>query len=342
VTALVVHHFGPDINSVGGMASVIRILAEHDVGGDRVESHATWRPGSSLATIPLILASANVIRQASTNDIVHVHLSERGSFVREGLLVALARKRGLVIAATIHGASFVPFTRRRPRLVATVLRQVDLVTCLEQSALECVRRFAPLVRSELVPNPVVVDCSSVPADETDELVVFAGEIGLRKGADVLHRAWQVVTQRRPGARCVMVGPITDFAPSAAEHLEVRKPVGQIELKQILRQARVVALPSRAEGMPMVLTEAMGLGRPFVSTPVGAISELAVEGGMLVPVGDELALADRLTDLLADRGLARAIGERGRRFCLQTRSVSVIDVRLRALYEDATQRAPLPG
>ncbi len=85
---------------------------------------------------------------------------------------------------------------------------------------------------------------------------------------------------------------------------------------------------------MILTEAMSLGRPFVSTPVGGIPELAQDGGVLVPVGDELALADRLTELLADPELARTIGERGRRFCLQTRSIEVIDARLRNLYSVA--------
>ena len=52
----------------------------------------------------------------------------------------------------------------------------------------------------------------------DELVVFAGEIGMRKGADVLHRAWRLVAQRRPHARCLMVGPVTDFAPPNTERL----------------------------------------------------------------------------------------------------------------------------
>ncbi len=131
----------------------------------------------------------------------------------------------------------------------------------------------------------------------------------------------------------MVGPVGDFAPAPAERLHVRAPVGVGEMKEILRSARVIALPARAEGMPMVLTEAMSLGRPFVSTPVGAIPELAA-GGMLVPVEDETALTDRLTDLLADPDLARTIGERGRQFCLQTRSVEVIDARLRALYSAA--------
>jgi len=103
---------------------------------------------------------------------------------------------------------------------------------------------------------------------------------------------------------------------------------------ILRQARVIALPARAEGMPMALTEAMSLGRPFISTPVGGIPALADPGGILVPVEDHDQLAERLIEMLADPQLARAIGERGRAFCAQTRSVELLSARWRELYEDA--------
>ncbi len=316
------------------MATVIRVLTEHEIGGDVVDFHATWRPQSPLATTRVVAASARALLQMPAGHVAHIHLSERGSFLREGSLLALARRRGLIAVATIHGASFIPFAGMHPRLVSAVLRRADLVTCLDQETLDVVRHGAPDVHSEIVPNPVFVEDSFVPADQTDELVVFAGEIGLRKGADVLHRAWQLVAKRRPEARCLMVGPTGDYAPSNTERLEVRPPADPTEMKEILRRARVVALPSRAEGMPMVLAEAMSLGRPFVSTPVGGIPELASQGGMLVPVDDEIGLADRLVDLLADPDLARSVGERGRRFCLETRSIEVIDARLRKLYSAA--------
>jgi glycosyltransferase involved in cell wall biosynthesis len=331
---LVVHHFGPDPATVGGMATVIRVLTEYQVGGDVVDSHPTWRPQSPFSTSRLVATSTRALLQMPAGDVAHIHLSERGSFLREGTLVALAHRRGLVTVATIHGASFIPFARKCPWLVSTVLRYADLVTCLDQEALDYVQRSAPDVLSEIVPNPVFVADSFSPADGTEELVVFAGEIGLRKGADILCRAWQLVAQQRPKARCLMVGPLGDFAPPGAERLEVRSAVDSIEMKEVLRHARVVALPARAEGMPMVLTEAMSMGRPFVSTPVGGVPELADGGGMLVPVDDEIGLADRLTDLLADPDLARTIGERGRQFCLETRSVEVIDARLRKLYSAA--------
>ena len=134
----------------------------------------------------------------------------------------------------------------------------------------------------------------------------------------------------------MVGPVSDFAPPQIDGLEVRQPVNPAGMRELLRLARVVALPSRAEGMPMILTEAMSAGRPFVSTAVGGIPELAREGGALVPVDDEVSLAKCLIAFLADPQLALARGEQGREFCSSTRSVEVVGARLRELYLMASQ------
>jgi glycosyltransferase involved in cell wall biosynthesis len=335
VSELAVHHFGPDVATVGGMASVIRLMTEHSVGGETVDSYSTWRPRSPATSARLAASAARALLQLPSGDVAHIHLSERGSFLREGPLLALAQSRGLVTVATIHGASFLPFARRFPWLVSAVLRRADLVTCMDHEVFAFVRNSLPRVQCEIVPNPVFIEELFLPADETDEVVVFAGEIGMRKGADVLHRAWRLVAERRPEARCLMVGPTADFTPPNTERLELQAPVDPTEMKEILRRARVIALPARAEGMPMVLAEAMSLGRPFVSTPVGGIPELAEGGGMLVPVGDEIGLAERLTDLLANAELARALGERGRQFCRETRSIEVVGARLRALYAAAS-------
>jgi glycosyltransferase involved in cell wall biosynthesis len=337
--ATAVHHLGPDPATVGGMASVIRVFTDYRVGGDVVDFRPTWRPNASLASARLAAAAARALRRLPPGDVIHLHLSEKGSFVREGALVALARRLGLTTVASIHGGEFVQFAARYPWLVAAILGRADLVTCLASETLDCVRRGVPGVRAELVPNPVFADRDSPPADGTDELVVFAGEISKRKGADTLHRAWQLVARRRPDARCVVVGPIIDYTPPPTERLELLQPVGPEEVRALLHAARVVVLPAHAEALPMILSEAMAVGRPFVSTPVGGIPDLlASGGGAAVAVDDYVALADRLTELLADRVLARELGERGRAFCLRTQSVEVIDARLRELYADAAAAA----
>jgi exopolysaccharide biosynthesis WecB/TagA/CpsF family protein len=337
-SGLTVRHFGPDPAHVGGMSSVLRVVAEHRVGGEACEVHPTWRPGSQLANARLTLTSAAKLLRMPRDDVAQFHLSERGSFVREGALVALARRSGLTTVVTLHGADLVPFAAEHPRLVSAVLGQAHLVTCLDEEARETARAMAPRARVEILPNPVPIDRDSGGADRTEERVLFAGEIGHRKGADVLVRAWQLVAERRERARCIMVGPTKDLAIPATERLEVRGSVGPEEMRRLLRSSRVVALPSRAERLPMILTEAMGGGRPFVSTPVGGIPALAREGGLLVDVDDVDGLATRLTELLGDPALALRIGERGRRFCEETHSVEAVDARLRQLYANVTPTA----
>lgn len=336
---LTVHHFGPDPDSVGGMARVIGLCVEHRIGADRVLAHPTWRPEARSASAWLAVRSAARLRRMPPGQIVHVHLSERGSFLREGALVMLARRRRLTVVITLHGADFLPSAARYPRLVRAVLRRAHLISCLDPDVRASVARLAPQVRCEIVPNPVPVDERSIPADQTDELVLFAGEISCRKGADILHRAWPIVAKRRPSARCVMVGPDGGLALSPLERLRIEPPTDPEAIKQLLIRARVIALPSRAEGMPMILTEAMALARPFVSTPVGGIPQLAEGGGgTLVPVEDHEALAERLIELLANPSMARDVGERGRRRVEKTRSLPVIDQRWRGLYAGAAEDA----
>ena len=82
----------------------------------------------------------------------------------------------------------------------------------------------------------------------------------------------------------------------------------------LAVADVVAIPSVWESGPLVLAEALVLGRPVVATPVGLVPEVVREGesGRIVPVGDARALAAAISDLLADPAGAAAMAEAGRR------------------------------
>jgi glycosyltransferase involved in cell wall biosynthesis len=328
-------HVGPDVAYVGGIGSVIAVLVAHTIGSETVKTTPSWQPGAALwGLVPAVRTGARLMR-GDRDEVVHIHLSERGSFVREGALVLISRVLGRPTVATIHGSSFLKFGESHQRLVGRVLRAAHVVTCLDSDVLALVRHLAPASQAEIVPNPVQIDEGSATADETEELVLFAGEISLRKGADVLWHAWQLVLAERPDARCLMVGPTRDYSPPPAERLEVRGPVPSSEVKMLLRRSRVVALPSRAEGMPMILTEAMAAGRPFVSTPVGGICELASAGGRLVETGDELSLAHELTGLLRDSALARDLGESGRRFCRATRATMVADKRFGSIYEAAS-------
>ena len=325
-----VYHFGPSVDDVGGMASVIATLVDLQIGADVVRAVPTWRPGSHVASGVLAARAASLVLRLPRSVAVHVHLSHKGSFVRKSVILAAAKSRGLPRVVTIHGHQFATFSVRWPRCVAEVLGMATAITVLSESDLGIIRRLVPKVHAELLPNPTPLDLRAGPARGTAEMVLFAGAVGTRKGADVLHRAWPTVSAARPSATCVIVGPATELNLPNLQRLEVRGPVSPGRVKELIRQARVVALPSRGEVLPMIVTEAMAAGRPFVSTPVGGITALAA-GGVLVPVDDDRALAQALIALLADPARAQALGEAGQALCKRWMAPDVVGARLRRLY-----------
>ena len=86
-----------------------------------------------------------------------------------------------------------------------------------------------------------------------------------------------------------------------------------DIPKIYAALDVFVLPSRWEGFGLVLLEAMAAGKPIVATRVGAIPEVVVDGetGVLIPAGDPLALAEGLSRLAMEPGLARQLGDAGR-------------------------------
>lgn len=332
-----VYHFGPSTDYVGGMASVIAMLVTHGLGVAKATAVPTWVPGSHVRSGLLAARAAAMVLRLPGSAAVHVHMSEGGSFLREAAIVAAAKFRRLPCVITIHGPGFADFGARRSRLVGAVLRMASAITVLSDIDLTVVRRLAPRVHAEILPNPMPLDMTAGPVAETSEVVLFAGEVGLRKGADMLQQAWETVASRRPLAKCIVVGPATELRLPYTERLEVRGPVAAQEVKKLIREARVIALPSRGEALPMILTEAMAAGRPFVSTPTGGIASLA-DGGVIVPIEDEQALAGALIDLLADPERAQALGAAGQTLCRKRMSPEAVGVRLGHLYNLPSGRA----
>jgi glycosyltransferase involved in cell wall biosynthesis len=327
-------HFGPDPRHVGGMGSVIRILVSESLGADKVMSAPTWVPDSKIRSTMWTLLAALRILSARHDTVAHVHLSERGSFLREGALVRLASLRRLTTVVTVHGADFEPFAQRRPRLARFGLGAATAITVLSEQHRTLVLRLMPDARVVVMPNPMPLDLSAAPASECGEHVLFAGEVGTRKGADILLSAWPNVVAQRPYARCTIVGPATGMKIEPADGVKALGPLPPSAVKQLIREARVVALPSRSEALPMILTEAMAAARPFVSTPIGGITSLAA-GGIIVPVEDSDALANALIGLLRDPERAERLGVTGQRYCGDHMAPGVIDARLREIYARRT-------
>ena len=104
---------------------------------------------------------------------------------------------------------------------------------------------------------------------------------------------------------------------------------------MLSEADMLVLPSFAEGLPVVLMEALASRVPVIATPVAGVSELVRDGetGLLVPPGDIDGLATALNQLLGDPKLCRRLGEAGRAAVLDRHDIARQAERLLELFRD---------
>jgi len=328
---LKVIHIGPHPLTVGGTQSVIRTITDFGIGADRLASKPTWNGPGLLVNAQLVRRAAGTILRADPDTIVHVHLSNGGAYLRDGPLITLARARGLRVVISLHGADFASFCNAHPRFVSAVISRANGLLCLSEEVEDAVGRLKFSGRLKRLANPVAIDEEAPPARDTEPVALFAGTIGKRKGADVLVDAWRILIDRGIEGRCRVVGPIDDYTPPQLKKMSIEEPVDPRVIKPLIRASRVVVLPSRAEGMPMILTEALATGRPFISTPVGGTGELAPCEEMLVPVEDANALANAIEYFLTDPEMAHRVGVRCQEFCRETRGPEVIDAELRDFY-----------
>lgn len=204
---------------------------------------------------------------------------------------------------------------------------------------------------------VIVPAGPAPIPENDpdtvrarlgvgdaDLVVTVARMHPQKDLPTMLRAARRVLDQRPATRFVVVGDGPERPAVEAEHrrLELGGAVQLVGARanaaDEMAAADVVALSSVWEGSPLVVAEAMLLGRPVVATAVGAVPEAVVDGetGRLVDAGDDAAIARCIIDLLDDREEAMRMAAAGqavavRRFATDVLVAAVAD-RYRAVME----------
>ena len=149
--------------------------------------------------------------------------------------------------------------------------------------------------------------------------------------------------RDPRVQLVIVGngPMLQAlkADVAARGLDarVRFAGNQNDVLPWLRAVDVFALPSYAnEGVPQAIVQAMLVGLPIVTTPVGSITEAVSHeaSGLIVPPRDAGALADAITRLLADAALRTRLGDEARRQAAARFSFESMLDRMEAVFRQA--------
>jgi glycosyltransferase involved in cell wall biosynthesis len=149
-------------------------------------------------------------------------------------------------------------------------------------------------------------------------ILFVGADLARKGGDMLLTAFeQLRAGLGPGVELHLVTK-SQVHPSPGVYRYGDMAPNSHELKALYHRCDVFCLPTRADCLPMVLSEAGAAGLPLVSTSVAAIPEIVRDGrtGLVVPPGDAAALTSALSALVTDPEQRQRLGDAARALVLE--------------------------
>lgn len=169
---------------------------------------------------------------------------------------------------------------------------------------------------------------------------FVGRLSEEKSINTLLEAMAIVIKEIPDMGCTIVGtgPMEQRLKSRCDILKISDHIeftGYMENSfEALREIDVFVLPSRTEGCPIVILEAMAMGLPVVATNIGGNPELVTdnETGLLVPCGDSNRMANAIIELVKNRERARTMGQNGRRRAFSQFNPSSFASKMQMLYQ----------
>jgi len=177
--------------------------------------------------------------------------------------------------------------------------------------------------------------------------VCVGRLCAQKGQLVLVDAFAGLVSGGAEARLVLAGDgemRPDVEARVAEHglaerVRITGWIDEARVREVLREARCMVLPSFAEGLPVVIMEALAMRRPVISTYTAGIPELVDEScGWLVPAGDVAALTEALRQAAAKRPEdLDAMGARGAARVRKQHFLETEVARLDELLREAARR-----
>jgi glycosyltransferase involved in cell wall biosynthesis/GT2 family glycosyltransferase len=253
-----------------------------------------------------------------------VHVAHSHEFTMAVYGAAAARMRGIPHLVTMHGGMYFEARRRRRVALRWAFRQSARAVAVSGATRAELERGlrADDLEIDVVLNGVpeqVGDRHRVRRElglaADDRLILAVGSLYPVKGYDILLEALGTLSAQ-PGWRLAVAGQGGE-EPRLREQAR-REGLGdrvhllgfRDDIPDLLAAADVYVMPSRSEGLPLALLEAMFAGLPVVASAVGGIPDALGEGGgILVPPGDAPALAAALRALLTDDERRRVLGSR---------------------------------
>lgn len=302
--------------STGGITSVLKLYEQSNMW---TEFHCRWigthRDGNNLQKIWYFTKGfAQYIILLSFYNIVHIHFSTSSSAKRKYLFFKIAKLLRKKTIIHLHCGSQI--AEIWSSIYQTMFEQCDVSFVLSESLKTKVEeRIGSSDRIQVMYNP----CPIIPSSKYEKRnhILFSGHLIPDKGYKDLIRAFANVAINHPDWKLVFAG---NKEVEVARHLSEELGIGnQVELlgwvggeqkHRAYSEAKVLCLPSYAEGFPMSVLDAWAYGLPVIATPVGGIPDVAVDGEnmLLFNPGDVDALAMQLERIMSDERLRQKLSE----------------------------------
>ncbi len=332
-------HVGPGWGQRGGIASVLSELVtlKDQFRNDHVSISLFETHGFQSVRHALSFLIADVPHFVLTLirgvDIVHFHVSVRGSFYRKLMLFTLAKLSGRKTIFHLHAGNFERFEsnagKMSKRAIGWFIRRSNATVAVSRSIADELRRLGakPSTLHVIGNTACLAEQASQKsvepgtADDSVPYVAFAGRLTEAKGLAELLKAIALLGDDGLTVALKLAGggDIERWKQLAIDYgIDDRVSfVGWLDGDEKLafyRNARVFCMPSYYESFGISTLEAMFAGIPVVGTRLGGFLDLVEEGetGFLVKANDPEALAARIRLLMVDDSLARAMGTAARR------------------------------
>jgi len=237
----------------------------------------------------------------------------------------LKRVYGIPYVVSLRGGDvpgFRPYDfKTYHRLIGPFLRriwhQAAAVVANSQGLRELAQRFEPRLEIPIIPNGVAWQDFATPVRAwSPPRLLSVGRVVYQKGFDLGAHALADLRTLDWEWYIAGDGPYRPQLEMLMDELGVRDRVhflGWLDRASLIewyRRANLFLFPSRHEGMPNAVLEAMAAGLPVIATRIAGNEELVVDGlsGALVPPQDAAALREALRPLLVEEGLRRRMGQ----------------------------------
>ena len=366
--------FCPSYGQVGGIEEKARVLIEaFRAQGHAVTVLARGEPATSGSDgdVPVVRREYHQMPRRAR------HVARQLRFLRDlpratRALRRAAREAASEVVLTLAITSYAPYASAlaaaaplvlsleggepggrftaNPRALRAALRRATRVVACARSLAASARALAPEVapRLSVIPNGVepgvFVDGRAHPHPRP--YVAAVGRLVPQKGFDVLLEAFARLDAPEVDLLIAGDGPERRRLEALRERLglgarvHLLGAVDRATVASLYRGARLVACPSRWEGLPLVCLEAMASGRAVVASRVDGIPDAVGDGetGLLVPPEDPVVLAAALGALLEDGPRRERLGARGRALvCAELTWASVAERYLAVLADAAAAR-----